>query len=141
MVAAEDRFMTRRFASLMTFPVFLLLGSTPAYVHAQQPEQGQQHEEHHPATAPDVAAPSQPPGASPQRSNTVPATHGTDQQVEELVKKMNAATGPQKIDAIAELLTLLVQRQHAMHAMHESMMPHMCTMEEMHHSGGGKTHK
>jgi hypothetical protein len=78
MVAAEERFMTIRLASLMTFPVFVLLAA-PAYVHAQQPGQAQQHEEHHPAVAPDRAAPSPPPGASQQQSNTVPARHATDQ--------------------------------------------------------------
>jgi hypothetical protein len=55
---------------------------------------------------------------------------------------MNAATGPQKVDAIAELLTLLVQRQQALHAMHESMMGHMSMMmNKMHNSAGTGSHK
>ena len=52
----------------------------------------------------------------------------TEQKLDELVKKMNAATGPEKVDAIAELLTALVQDHRAMH---ESMMANMPGMTNM----------
>jgi hypothetical protein len=132
--------MTNRLARLIAVPVFGLLVSTPAYLQAQQPGQGQQHDEHHQAT-PDRAEAAQPPGTRPQ-ANAAASRNDTDQQVEELVRKMNSAAGPAKVDAIAELLTLLVQRQHAMHAMHESMMAHMSMMmNKMHNGAGAETRK
>ena len=45
------------------------------------------------------------------------------EKLDDLVAKMNAATGQQKVDQIAALLTELVARQKAMHA-HMTMMGH-----------------
>ena len=53
-------------------------------------------------------------------------------RIDTLVKKMNAATGDAKTEAIAELLTALVEdRRH-----HESMMANMSGMMSMMHGGG-----
>ena len=56
------------------------------------------------------------------------AMHANDQKLDALVKKMNAATGAAKVDAIAELLTALVDDRHAMH---QSMQANMSTMMGM----------
>ena len=53
-------------------------------------------------------------------------------RLDTLVKKMNAAKGEAKTDAIAELLTALVEdRRH-----HESMMANMSGMMSKMHGGG-----
>ena len=46
-------------------------------------------------------------------------------RLDELVKKMNAAQGQAKVDAIAELLTALVQTHKGMHADMSQMMSNM----------------
>jgi len=46
----------------------------------------------------------------------------SDAKLEELVKKMNDATGQAKTDAIAEVVTALVQQHRAMHGMMAGMM-------------------
>ena len=53
-------------------------------------------------------------------------------RIETLVKKMNAATGDAKTEAIAELLTALVEDRR----LHESMMANMSGMMSMMHGGG-----
>ena len=54
--------------------------------------------------------------------------HANDQKLDDLVKKMNAAKGSAKVDAIAVLLTTLVQDRRTMH---ESMMSNMSMMMNM----------
>ena len=55
-------------------------------------------------------------------------------RLEALVKKMNAAKGEAKTDAIAELLTALVEdRRH-----HESMMANMSGMMSKMHGGAAE---
>jgi len=56
------------------------------------------------------------------------AMMASDAKIDELVKKMNAAKGAAKTDAIAELLTALVQ-EHRM--MRGSMMTNMSSMMDM----------
>jgi hypothetical protein len=89
--------------------------STPARLHGSQtPEQ---HDQHHP----DAAAPPAQATGEPQAGMMMMMARmkATEQKLDELVKKMNAAKGPEKVEAIAELLTALVQSQRTMH---ESMM-------------------
>ena len=50
---------------------------------------------------------------------------GMDQRLDKLVKRMNAVKGSEKTDAIAELLTALVQEHRSMHA---AMMANMSAM-------------
>lgn len=98
--------------------------STPAHLHgAQTPEQ---HDQHHPEAA---AAPAQAPGDQQAAMMAMMAQmKASELKLDELVKKMNAAKGPEKVDAIAELLTTLV-RDHR--AMRESMMSNMPAMTNM----------
>jgi gas vesicle protein len=49
----------------------------------------------------------------------------SDARLDELVKKMNATQGQAKVDAMAELLTALVQAHQSMHATMGGMMHNM----------------
>ena len=60
-----------------------------------------------------------------------------DQKIDALVKKMNAATGAARVDAMAELLTALVDHQHAMHQSMQANMSMM--MGTMHGRGDAST--
>ena len=74
---------------------------------------GGEHDAHHPATQP-----------VPGRTQAT-----SDAKLDELVKKMNAAQGQAKVDAMAELLTALVHNHQQMHG---SMANMMSMMEKMH---------
>jgi len=111
--------------------------SRPTPLHGQQPSQAE-HEQHHPGTTDQTAQ-----AAPDQRASMMKmmaAMHANDQKLDDLVKKMNTARGNAKVDAIAELLTALVQDRRSMH---ESMMSHMSMMMTMmgtmHGRGGADT--
>jgi hypothetical protein len=97
----------------------------PAQVDGQQAPQVQQHEEHHPGTPPSAAAPSTP---DANMMGMMARMKASDAKLDGLVKKMNAASGPAKIDAIAELLTALVEERRVMT---EPMMSNMLKMMNM----------
>ena len=73
------------------------------------------------------------PDAKPEKAPAPPATQAkgmagmkeSGAKLDELVAKMNAAQGQAKVDAIAELLTALVQQHHAMHSGMGDMMSKM----------------
>ena len=104
--------MRARFAILTVVVLFSALIASPAHLHGLQAAQAQQADPHHPGTpeAPDrVAAP------EPQTNMMMMATMmASDAKLDELVTKMNAAKGAEKTDAIAELLTALVQDHRTM---------------------------
>ena len=109
--------------------------SAPARLHGQQAD-GQQHEQHHPGAAPGTLVPPQAaqPPAEPQGqpAGMMARMKASGAQLDVLVKKMNAVTGAAKIDAIAELLTVLVEDRRE----HESMMGGMAgKMSKMHGAG------
>jgi hypothetical protein len=112
--------------------------SAPAALHGQQADT-QQHEQHHPGAAPTTPAPPQAvqPPAQPQSrqpAGMMARMKTSGAQLDVLVKKMNAATGSARIDAIAELLTALVEDRRE----HESMMGGMAAkMSQMHGAGPG----
>jgi hypothetical protein len=109
-------------AVLALFVAFFV--SAPGHVHGQQPSDAQ-HEQHHPGT-PDQPTQAQPDQASMMKM--MATMHANDQKLDDLVKKMNAANGTAKVDALAELLTTLVQDRRTMH---ESMMSNMSMMMNM----------
>jgi ABC-type glycerol-3-phosphate transport system substrate-binding protein len=125
--------MTSRIASLAVLSLFVaVFMSAPARLHGQQPSQAQ-HEQHHPDTA---AQPAQAAGDQRATMMSMMATmHANDQKLDALVKKMNAATGNAKVDAIAELLTTLVQDRKTMHESMSSMSMMMNMMGSMHGRG------
>lgn len=96
----------------------------PARLQGQQAE-SQQHEQHHAGVAPAPPASQQPvePPSRPQNQSAgmMARMKASGAQLDALVKKMNAATGTAKVDAIAELLTAMVEARRQ----HESMMGHM----------------
>ena len=95
---------------------------TPAPALAQQPSAPPvDHSAHHPDAATPPAPASQT-GAGSQMMSSA--------KLDELVKKMNAATGTAKTAAMAELLTALVAERHSC----ETMMANM--MKSMHGDGG-----
>jgi hypothetical protein len=111
---------------MMKAHTFLVAGLTlaafslavPARLQGQQSD-AQQHEQHHPGVAP--ADPVSPPAGEPaqgQPAGMMAHMKASSARLDVLVKKMNAATGTAKIDAIAELLTALVEDRRE----HESMM-------------------
>jgi hypothetical protein len=106
----------------------------PARLHAQQAD-SQQHDQHHPGVAPAAPAP-QAQAPAPQQAEAAAGMmaqmKASGARIDTLVKKMNAATGDAKTEAIAELLTALVEdRRH-----HESMMANMSGMMSTMHGGG-----
>ena len=105
---------------LLLVAVFALFAVAPASAQQSAPP-SPDHSAHHPE-----------PAAPPTASAPTTATQGMSSaaRLDELVKKMNDATGPAKTAAMAELLTALVKQQHSC----ESMMANM--MKTMHGENG-----
>ena len=124
-------------AAGLTLLAFVL--STPARLHAQQAD-SPRHDQHHPGatdTPPAAQAPAPVP-AQAEAATMMARMKASGARLEALVKKMNAAKGEAKTDAIAELLTALVEdRRH-----HESMMDNMSGMMSTMHGAAehGKSH-
>jgi hypothetical protein len=120
-------------AMMAVTSVIAIFMSVPAQVRGQQASQAQQHEEHHPEAPPSAAIPATPDGNMMSMMSRMKAS---DAKLDGLVKKMNAASGPANVDAIAELLTALVdERRMAMEPMMSNMMNMMNTMGGGTHSG------
>jgi len=100
--------MTSRLAILAAIGTFTALMAAPARLHGVQPAQSE-HDQHHAgvAAAPEQAAPETP-------AAMTAAMMAKDVKLEELVKKMNTAKGSAKTDAIAEVLTALVDNHRTM---------------------------
>jgi hypothetical protein len=108
--------------------------SIPAHGWQVSPEE---HAKHHPGAQAEKATPA--PQATPApEAKGMPGMAGmkgmdmmaSNAKLDELLKKMNAAQGQAKVDAIAELLTALVQQ-------HQSMHGNMAQMMSMMHGNGG----
>ena len=82
------------------------------------------HATHHPETqsAPQKAQPPSTPQADGPAAMNMMAANA---KLDELVRKMNAAQGQGKVDAMAELLTVLVQTHQSMHSNMSTMMQNM----------------
>jgi endonuclease V-like protein UPF0215 family len=78
---------------------------------------GGQHEQHQ------GSPPSTETAASKPGNMMMGNMMASDAKLEELVKKMNDATGQAKTEAIAEVVTALVQQHRAMHGMMAGMTP------------------
>ena len=124
--------MKSRLAVLAMFSLCGAILSNAAQLHAQQPSQDAQHEQHHqtPATVrPDPAT-----GPHANMKEMMSRMTSTDVRLDELVTRMNAATGEAKTNAIAELLTALVQDRRTTCG---PMMTNMMWMMNMTNGGGG----
>jgi hypothetical protein len=119
----------------MTSRIAVLIGVLLAAGLATVPALGWQvsaedHAQHHPAAqAADPKAATPAPQATTGMGMNMTAS---DAKLDELVKKMNAAQGQAKVDAIAELLTALVQDRRHMHANMAGMMSMMSHTEGGH---------
>ena len=113
--------MKSRFLSLAVLALFGGWIAAPASLYGLPQTSAAQHDEHHPG------APSQPAVQKPGAKMMVDMA-ASDARIDALVTKMNAATGSKKTDAIAELLTALVEEHRAMRG---SMMTRMSSMIEM----------
>lgn len=121
--------MRTRIATLGVISLLTVFTSATAHSHAQgrqEPPAAQDHDQHHPATGEQPVQPAEPLPTDMMRR--MEAMKAADQKFDQLVKKMNAATGAAKTDVIAELLTALVQEHRAMH---DSMMSNMSSMMNM----------
>src|SRR5437667_10202667 len=118
--------MKSRIAILAVVSLFSAFISKPAHLHAQQPADTQEHAQHHPdATEPPAAT-----VAAPQADmmSMMARMKATDSKLDALMKKMNAAKGSAKTDAITELLTALVEDRRTTC---EPMMANMMSMMNM----------
>lgn len=88
----------------------------------------QDHQAHHPAEPAQAAKPADT-TMSGMQNKMMADMKAQDAKVDALVAKMNAATGNAKADAIAELLTAMVQQHKTMRdgmmQMHDDMMMQM----------------
>lgn len=113
-----------KFQVTVVLALALVLGLSslkPTNLLGQQ-AQSQQHEQHHSdATEPSAKANA---GQQSDMAKMMAAMKANDQTLDALVKKMNSAQGTAKVDAMAELLTKVVQDQRVMH---DSLMSNMMT--------------
>jgi len=128
--------MRGRMSILAVVSAFAVFTATPAHLHGQQSVDPQQHDQHHPATeqAPPTAQ-QQPAAPAATMMNMMARMHANDAKLQELVKKMNAATGQAKTNATAELLTALVEDRQSNT---EAMMANMMSMMTMMGGQGGR---
>jgi len=106
--------MKSRATVLTAMLVTSALTTAPAHGWQVSPEE---HAKHHPDAKAEKA--------SPPPAKGMAGMKAADAKLDELVAKMNAAKGQAKVDAIAELLTALVQQHQGMHANMGQMMSKM----------------
>jgi hypothetical protein len=126
LTAREAEVMKARIAMLAAMSMFAVFISAPVHLRGQQPADPQAHEQHHPEATAAQAAPAQPNMAA--MSGMMSRMRANDAKLDDLVKKMNSATGAAKTDAIAALLTALVEDRKNIH---EPMMANMMSMMNM----------
>ena len=90
---------------------------SPAHLHGQQATDPLDHSAHHPDAPLTQPVPPVAPDATGPMTSTA--------KLDELMKKMNSAKGAAKTEAMAELLTALVQDRQACAPMMASMMKMM----------------
>ena len=109
----------------------------PAHGWQVSPEE---HAAHHPAAQADKAVPTPQKAPAPPQAKGMAGMKGMDMKasnakLDELVAKMNAAQGQAKVDAVAEVVTALVQQHQAMHG---NMSAKMSEKGMMGAGAGGK---
>ena len=106
--------MRLRYFQLGGVLVAAALTAVPAHAWQVSPDE---HAKHHPGAQATATPAPQAKGMAGMKE--------AGARLEELVAKMNAAQGQAKVDAIAELLTALVQQHQAMHGGMGEMMSKM----------------
>ena len=107
--------------------------AVPTNVHGQQPvaQTQEQHDHEHQAAGETKASgtATQPPGMmNPDMMKMLSDMKARDAKIEALVQKMNATKGAEKTEAMAELLTALVEERQAMRSSMMGMMNMMGPM-------------
>ena len=113
--------MKRRIALVTVIVALSAVMASPVHLHGQQPTDRADHSAHHPGAPATQAVP--PVAPTPMEAMMSTA------KLDELVKKMNSAKGAAKTEAMAELLTALVQDRRACEPMMANMMKMMEMME------------
>ena len=127
------------FVILATIAVAASFIAAPAHLYGEQAADAQQHDQHHPDAvapqpSPKTAPPAPPPGNMANMSSMMSRMRANDAKLDQLVTTMHAAQGPAKTDAIAALLTALVEdRKNNC----EPMMANMMSMMNMMGGRGG----
>ena len=123
-----------RIPATILVALFVGAAAAPSSVRAQSATTGQEHEQHHPSAtappAPTTAATQKPPMSqmatdAGHMAEMMARMHANDAKLDQLVTRMQTAKGAAKTDAIAELLTALVDDRKSMC---EPMMAHMMSM-------------
>ena len=105
--------------------MFTAVAAVPVPVHGTQAvAPADQHVDHHPGEADAPAAANAP----ESQARMMAAMMASNAKLDDLVRKMNAAKGTAKTDAIAELLTAIVLEHQTMQ---RSMMANMSMMSNM----------
>ena len=117
--------MRLRYFQLGGVLVAAALTAVPAHAWQVSPDE---HAKHHPAAPAGQATQAPQPSPTPQAKGMA-GMKESGARLEELVAKMNAAQGQAKVDAIAEVLTALVQQHQAMHNGMGEMMSKMKNKE------------
>jgi len=113
--------MNVRSIRLILMTTMATMVAVPGHLHGRAPQATQEdHAQHHPAVQEAPAMPTPMPEAPVPAASM--AMNAMDQKLEELVKRMNAASGVAKVDAMAAVINAMVD-QHK--AMRNSMMPMM----------------
>ena len=102
----------------------------PAHVHGQQASP-QAPDPHHPNEGAAVAAGATTPEPCQHMMRMMGEMSAADTKLDELLQAMNAATGPEKTDAIAALVTALVKEHGAMRGSMAMMMNMTSMMDKM----------
>jgi hypothetical protein len=115
--------MTSRFVvvTVLSACTAVFVAASPTRLHGQQPSQIQQQHDGDPQA---------------RMMNMIATMHANDQKVDDLVKKMNDAKGNNKVDAMAELLTTLVQDRRTMQQSMSNMSMMMNMMGTSNGMGG-----
>ena len=122
--------MRAKYAALGGVLVAAALTNAPVQGWQVSPEE---HAKHHPTVQ--AGQSSQAPAPAPPQAKGMAGMKGMDMsasnaRLDELLKKMNAAQGQAKVDAMAELLNAMVQQHQSMHGNMAAMM------SKMHADGG-----
>ena len=109
--------------TLLVVASAFLLAALPTVPAQGGQATAEDHAKHHPGAqaAPPAASPAKPGAKSPSAMDMT----ASNAKLDELVKKMNSAQGQAKVDAMAELLTALVQTHQGMRDNMSHMMEHM----------------
>jgi len=124
-IVVEGGFMNTRVA-VVSGVLAGALTIAPAHGWQVSPEE---HAKHHPGAQGEKATPTPQPAPAPQAKGMA-GMQGMDMKasnakLDALLTKMNAAQGQAKVDAMAELLTALVQQHQSMHGNMGQMMSEM----------------